>query len=106
MRVRSDVAKGEIVVRHEGGIAAGTQVAVAVRPEKLALGNGLDNTLSGRVEELAFRGDATLCRVRLDSGLPVTLSLPNRERTGAGLPRSGETTKFSFTASDAVLLTQ
>jgi putrescine transport system ATP-binding protein len=105
LRVRSEAAKGELSVRHDGAVAAGASVAVAVRPEKLNLGNGLDNTLTGQVEELAFRGDATLCRVRLESGQPVTLSLPNRERTGAGLPRSGDVTKLGFTAADAVLLT-
>jgi len=105
MRVRSDTARSELCVRHDGAIAQGAAVSVAVRPEKLTLGNELGNTLTGQVEELAFRGDATLCRVRLESGLPVTLSLPNRARAGAGLPRSGDTTKLGFTASDAVLLT-
>ncbi|MCK6453636.1 MAG: ABC transporter ATP-binding protein [Alphaproteobacteria bacterium] len=105
MRVESAAAAAELSVLHDGAVPPGAAVSVAVRPEKLRLGNGMENTLTGEVEELAFRGDATLCRVRLSSGVPVTLSLPNRERTGAFLPRPGERTRLGFAAADAVLLT-
>jgi putrescine transport system ATP-binding protein len=102
--VRVRAPEGELAVA--GAAAEGAAVAVAVRPEKLRLGNGAANVLKAAVEDLAFRGEATTCRLRLRSGAALTLTLPNRERSAAALPAPGVETEVSFAAEDAVLLAQ
>ena len=102
--VRVRCAEGDLSV--VGQAAAGTAVAVAVRPEKLRLGGGAANALKVRIEDLAFRGEATTCRLLLPTGGKLTLTLPNRERSAAALPAPGAETEVSFAAGDAVLLVQ
>ncbi|MGQ0675015.1 MAG: ABC transporter ATP-binding protein [Rhodospirillales bacterium] len=96
--------QGEVSVRHAPAPSQGASVAVAVRPEKLRLGNGAANILSARIEDLAFRGEATTCRLLLDSGQALTMTLPNVERASQSLPRAGDRVQVGFTAEDAVLL--
>jgi putrescine transport system ATP-binding protein len=98
---------GEICVRHEGAIAPGAEACVAVRPEKLRLSAGEGaNVLCATVDEVAFRGEATLCRARLPSGHAVTISLPNRARDGDGAPVAGAAVRIAFAPGDGVLLTR
>lgn len=106
VRLRSDAAGGDVTVRHAGAIAPGAAACLAVRPEKLRLGDaGCDNSFAATIEEVAFRGEATLCRARLASGQALTLSLPNRARAGGDAPQAGEAVRIGFAAGDAVLLT-
>ena len=58
---------------------AGEAVALAVRPEAIELARpGAEATpgLRGEIAEIVFRGDASLARVRLASGLVLRASLP------------------------------
>ncbi|MCC6471298.1 MAG: ABC transporter ATP-binding protein [Alphaproteobacteria bacterium] len=106
VRVQSPAAGCAVAVRHAGTLSAGTAACVAVRPEKLRLGDaGCDNGFAATVEEVAFRGEATLCRARLATGHALTLSLPNRARAGGDAPRAGAAVRIGFAADDAVLLT-
>ncbi len=102
--VRVRCPQGDLSVRHDRPPPEGATAAVAVRPEKLRLGNGGANVLIARIEDLAFRGEATSCRLSLESGMALTLTLPNSERVSLSLPRAGEQTQVSFAAEDAVLL--
>ena len=43
---------------------------------------------NARVEDLAFRGEATSCRLSLDSGMALTMTLPNGDRASPSLPET------------------
>ena len=101
--VRVRTPQGEFSVRHAVTPPDGAVVAVAVRPEKLRLGGGA-NAMSAQVEDLAFRGEATSCRLTLGTGMSVIMTLPNSDRASLSLPKPGEKTQVSFAAEDAVLL--
>lgn len=71
-------------VSHDGTLAAGTAVAIAVRPEKIALVAGaapdLSNRLQGTVRDIAYRGEASTYHVTLARGRALRVTLPNRSR--------------------------
>ncbi|HXQ49531.1 MAG TPA: ABC transporter ATP-binding protein [Stellaceae bacterium] len=86
-RIDSDEAGATLVVAHYGALAEGSEVAVAVRPEKIALtpGNGganARNVLAGTVESISYRGEASTYRVALPGGKLVRVTVPNRAREG------------------------
>ncbi|HUI95820.1 MAG TPA: ABC transporter ATP-binding protein [Xanthobacteraceae bacterium] len=66
-------------------VRPGQQVAVALRPEKLRLaaekpeGVG-ENCVAGRVGDIAYLGDVSLYKIRLDDGAVVTASRANASR--------------------------
>jgi putrescine transport system ATP-binding protein len=61
-------------------------VALALRPEKIAIGRREDgavaaaNTLDGAVEDIAYLGDMSVYNIRLDSGALVRVARTNRFR--------------------------
>jgi putrescine transport system ATP-binding protein len=67
-------------------VKPGQQVAIALRPEKLRFatekpeGVG-ENCVAGRVGDIAYLGDISLYRVRLDDGAVFTASRTNASRT-------------------------
>ena len=89
----------------EGSLTMGQQVAVAVRPEKLALGarEGA-NVLTGRVDEVVYIGTDTHYRVRLAGGQ----ALRAREQNGAADSRPvaqvGDEVSLAFPAAAARVL--
>jgi putrescine transport system ATP-binding protein len=63
----------------------GLDVWIALRPEKLdialtAPGSTSENCVSGKVQDIAYRGNAVLYRVRLASGKEMIASAANRAR--------------------------
>jgi putrescine transport system ATP-binding protein len=66
-------------------VTPGQQVAVALRPEKLRfaaekpVGAG-ENCVAGRVGDIAYLGDISLYKIRLDDGAVVTASRANASR--------------------------
>jgi putrescine transport system ATP-binding protein len=66
------------------GVKAGDGVAVAVRPEKIAIapadGGQRADALIGEVVEIGYRGDASVYKVRLDSGLTLKATVANTTR--------------------------
>ncbi len=74
-----------LAVLHPGDIRPGTPVAVAVRPEKVAIGreppaDTARNAAEGQVLDLGYFGDRSLYRVRLASGRIVLVSHQNVRR--------------------------
>jgi len=89
-------SKGEVLVHceeigaripalHDGELAAGAPVCVALRPEKILIskepppGNERP-TLPGVVVDLAYFGNRSLYRVRVGGGKILEVSAPNRRR--------------------------
>jgi spermidine/putrescine transport system ATP-binding protein len=89
------------LVEVETGGASG-QVAVGVRPEKVRLGAGLPNRLSGRVKESAYIGVATQIVVTTAVG-DVSVFHQNSE-TGGLVPAPGENVTVSWRADSGFVV--
>jgi putrescine transport system ATP-binding protein len=68
-----------------GAPKVGQKVWIALRPEKLRLSAAkpetvAENCVVGRVHDIAYLGDVSLYRVRLDDGSIMTVSLANASR--------------------------
>jgi spermidine/putrescine transport system ATP-binding protein len=81
---------------------ASGQVAVGVRPEKVRLGDGLPNRLSGRVKESAYIGVATQIIVTTAVG-DVSVFHQNSE-TGGLVPAPGENVTVSWRADSGFVV--
>jgi spermidine/putrescine transport system ATP-binding protein len=89
------------LVEVETGGASG-RVAVGVRPEKVRLGAGLPNRLSGRVKESAYIGVATQIVVTTAVG-DVSVFHQNSE-TGGLVPAPGENVTVSWRADSGFVV--
>jgi len=83
--------------------APGDTVWAAIRPEKIRLtgtmsadpGEPRDNHLCGKVREVAYMGDVSICLVEIDSGKVLRVTLPN----GSGLAAQRDLRRASVTLS-------
>ncbi len=82
---------------------AGAGAALLLRAERLALAPGNGGGAAATVLETAFRGDATLVRLRTRGGLDLTLAHPSG---GPPPPDPGQAVEVGFAAEDAVVLTR
>lgn len=79
---------GNVTVDHAGEIANGAKVAIAVRPEKIAIERkkpgtkAADNAIAGKVVDLGYFGKDSLYRVKLASGAMVRVNAVNNKRAG------------------------
>jgi putrescine transport system ATP-binding protein len=77
-----------VTVDHDGTLANGTRVAIAVRPEKIAIerkkpgAKAADNAIAGKVVDLGYFGKDSLYRVKLASGAMVRVNAVNSRRAG------------------------
>jgi len=80
-RVASAEAGATLRVARDVALAAGREVVVAIRPEKIAIAAAGDtaaaNHLAGVVEAVSYRGEASTYRVALASGKLVRVTAPN-----------------------------
>jgi putrescine transport system ATP-binding protein len=110
--VSSPGAGGELVAAYEGGLAEGTKVAVAVRPEKIVIGRSRPakgvNALKGQVVDLGYFGKDSLYRVKLASGALVRINHVNNRRAGEGerIAAWEDDVWLSFEPSSAIVLTE
>ncbi|MBT6118492.1 MAG: TOBE domain-containing protein, partial [Rhodospirillaceae bacterium] len=83
--IEAEALDGELRAEGGAGIATGDPVAIAVRPEKLAIGKAApsagENTVCGVIDEIAYQGDISIYQVRLPSGTIMRVTAPNRERS-------------------------
>jgi putrescine transport system ATP-binding protein len=107
-----DTSSGRIVVTAgEGpgqGLKEGDQVCVAVRPEKVAIARAplpdSRNAFQGIVADIAYLGDLSVYKVRLESGMLLKASVANTDRQAAGLLHRGDTAFLSFAPDAGVLI--
>jgi putrescine transport system ATP-binding protein len=89
---------------------AGQSVAIAVRPEKMAIqrqaSDGAENVLSGQVWDIGYLGDWTVYRVKLDSGAIVRVSRANTSRYVEAPIDWDERVALTFAPDAAVILSQ
>ncbi|MCP5142956.1 MAG: ABC transporter ATP-binding protein [Chromatiales bacterium] len=71
---------GELVMAQETPLVAGTQVTVALRPEKVRIGtppDGAGGRVRGRIEDIAYLGDISIYHVRVPDGPRIQVTQTN-----------------------------
>jgi putrescine transport system ATP-binding protein len=96
-----DSTVGQLFVTHPLDAPAGTAVAVALRPEKVAIntaasGGSGENCYAGEVTEVGYRGGMSIYKVRLDNGLDMKATVANRMRRTEPLIAAGDRVWLSF----------
>ena len=86
-----------------GRAAPGGAVTVAVRPEKVSLGEaGTDNRIPGTLSGTAYYGDRSHMHMQAADGSTVLISAPNARRASGATPEGAVIAKFR--PEDAILL--
>jgi putrescine transport system ATP-binding protein len=103
--VYSDDAGATLVVEHAAPLAAGSAVALALRPEKIALAAPGDarNRLDGTVRGIAYRGEASTYEIELANGKRLRVTMPNTARRVPSFA-AGQTVALSFEPGACVVL--
>ena len=98
-----------LTVTHDCVLPLGTEVALAVRPEKLSLGRMPDsrwnNSLAGTVRGVAYRGEASDVEIELASGKIVRATIANIGGMGEAL-EVGQTIFAGWSRDQGVVLEQ
>ena len=104
LRVDCAEAGAQLLVEH-AALAPGSDVAVAVRPEKITLTPAPEarNRLEGRVLGAAYRGEASTYEVELAGGKLLRVTLTNTQRTIRPLA-AGQAVTLAFEPAAAVVL--
>ena len=108
LRIACPDLGAEVTVESGFEAGAGEKVALALRPEKIAMGRtarpGFENTVTGRVEEVAYMGNLTIFQLRTDSGARLRVTQSNTTRTDADVPRIGEVVQLQWTGAAGFVL--
>jgi putative spermidine/putrescine transport system ATP-binding protein len=92
-----------VVIPVSDSLRPGEQVSVALRPERIVIGDGSgDNVVEGTIEEIIYVGEATKFRVRLEHDRWLTVKQPSRLETMRW--RRGDRVRLSWSAADAVIV--
>jgi putrescine transport system ATP-binding protein len=91
-------------------VAAGAEVAIAVRPEKVRmdtefLPSDAANAVRGRITDIGYLGGMSIYKVRLDDGVVVKAAVANVARTGGRALSAGDDVWLSWPPEAAVVLT-
>jgi putrescine transport system ATP-binding protein len=109
LMLRSDALGADLAVATDDKIDAGNAVTVAVRPEKITISRqapeGNDrNVLKGTVWDLAYFGDQSLYRVRLQGGAVLQVSAQNLKRSAKLTVEWDDEVFLSWDVASTVLL--
>lgn len=104
----SPEAGGRLVAVHECDLAAGTEIALALRPEKIALKSAPDphwtNVMVGIVRGIAYRGEASDFEIELSSGKVVRVTLANAEKRSRAAFAPGQSVTLGWAQDSGVVL--
>jgi putrescine transport system ATP-binding protein len=100
-----------LVVATDTALVSGQSVAVAVRPEKMALHRtapppGTPNVLAGQVFDIGYLGDTTRYIVRLAGGESVRVAVANATRTMEPAVTWEDHVHVSFAPASGIVLTR
>ncbi len=104
--ITCDGLPGSFKASAPNGAAAGTKIAIAIRPEKIRLcdqASGAENKLQGKVKDVAYIGDVSTYSVLLANGHALRVQSTNAKR-GAATPAEGAELWLSWDAADAVVI--
>jgi putrescine transport system ATP-binding protein len=109
LTLRSDALGADLAVATDEQPDAGSAVSLAVRPEKITISRqapeGNDrNVLRGTVWDLAYFGDQSLYRVRLQSGAVLQVSAQNLKRSAKLTVEWDDEVFLSWDVASTVLL--
>lgn len=109
--VALDRSGTQIRVQHEPPLAAGSQVMIGVRPEKLLISQDKPSdsqytVTPGVVEDLAYLGNHSIYRVRSQTGRIIQVSSQNYQRSAQLLLEWGDDVYLSWDSSCSVVLTE
>ena len=106
--ITSEEAGCTLAVEHAAPVAAGTRVALAVRPEKLAMARERPahdyNRVPAVIDEVAYRGGLSIYKLRTATGHTLLLTQPNRDRVTAERPAPREPVFVSWHPASGVML--
>ena len=109
LAIHSNDACCDLRIDHGQPLAVGTPVAVAIRPEKMRLGeiptDGSYNQVQGVVAEIGYLGDVSIYHVRLPSGRMVQIQLTNLERMNRAQLTWDQQVYLSWESSSGMVLT-
>ncbi|QFU18070.1 polyamine ABC transporter ATP-binding protein [Microvirga thermotolerans] len=111
-RVRSSAAAEPLTIDDPDEVLHQDQaVAIAVRPEKMAIQRdrpeaGSQNVLGGEVWDIGYLGDWTVYRVKLDSGAIIRVTRANRSRYVENPIDWDERVYVTFAPDAAVILAE
>ncbi|RLL62998.1 ABC transporter ATP-binding protein [Paenirhodobacter hankyongi] len=107
--IHSPDTGSEILVSHGISGVKGQPVAVALRPEKIAIERRLPETvanrLRARVEDVSYMGNLSVFHVTLPTGKPVKVSQTNRLRSDDDAIRAGEEVEIGWDGAASVVVT-
>ncbi|HSG04296.1 MAG TPA: ABC transporter ATP-binding protein [Marinobacterium sp.] len=109
INIHSDEAGGMLRVNYSHPIAIGSDVTVAVRPEKVRLLpeiSGEPNTVEGVIEEIAYLGDVSIYHVDLASGKRMQFTQPNTQALAEQPLDWGQRVTLSWQPQAAGVLTE
>ncbi len=112
--VASPTLGTNVTVEHAGALANGAKVAIAVRPEKIAIerkkpgAKAGDNMIAGKVVDLGYFGKDSLYRVKLASGAMVRVNAVNSRRAGENerVAAWEDDVWLTFAPSSVIILTE
>jgi predicted NAD/FAD-binding protein len=111
-KVKIAGASGAVIhVENAGDAVAGNNVAFAIRPEKMRVSSkaparDTPNVLEGEVYDIAYLGDMTIYRIRLDDGQIVKASALNAARVTEDPLTWNDRAWISFQPDAGVVLTR
>jgi putrescine transport system ATP-binding protein len=109
IQLRSDALGADLAVATEERLDPGSAICVAVRPEKITISRQAPdsndrNVLKGTVWDLAYFGDQSLYRVRLQSGAVLQVSAQNLRRSSKLTVEWDDEVFLSWDVASTVLL--
>ena len=113
LTISCDAAGCTVRVGRQVECAPGDTVWAAIRPEKIALASEqspgetrAENRVRGKVREVAYMGDVSICLVEIDSGKTFRVTLPNRSGIAAQRDLRHATVTLSWEPESPVILTR
>jgi putrescine transport system ATP-binding protein len=106
--VRCHDLSADIVARATTPLPVGTEVGVAIRPEKIDVAETppgpAENVVVGKVVEIAYLGDVSIYHVQTESGHVLRVQETHAARTADPHYQWGETLYLIWKAADAIVL--
>jgi putrescine transport system ATP-binding protein len=113
LTISCDAAGCTVRVGRQVECATGDTVWAAIRPEKIALASEetsgetrAENRVRGKVREVAYMGDVSICLVEIDSGKTFRVTLPNRSGIAAQRDLRHAAVTLSWEPESPVILTR
>ena len=107
--IRCEDADMTINVSHGVSCSPNQRLWFALRPEKPEISrqrpDGVENVVEGVVEEIAYRGNLSIFRVRLKTGKQIDLIRTNQERSAEEPITWDDNVFVSWDAASGVVLT-